>query len=335
MGRSTAQGARDDVEIVKDFGVLKEVVEAANNDAEVASQDSKALKDVAEAVQNDIEFVEDMKSAKKVKVAKEDTYDVGVKVVEEERQIVIRRAKVDEEGVQVAGENVDAVNEEVKAVNDVAVIKPAQGWNAVDITIGAAERAEERRCERREGAEEAKQEGDGKVDRKGKQEARGGSKQEQEDVRKPAEHNLGLPLELWMDILPMMTGTSRRNFAQTCRVARVITSGMTSNWNMSTGEFGKKERKCNGQTIVTSTNSRLMTVVRADKSHPRTGFKYHELGMVKRLAVEMFDAKEQLRHLEFHRIPMLTAGLVALLLPKMKKLEYLGKSVIRHSDFEE
>ncbi|KAI9818278.1 MAG: hypothetical protein M1826_001422 [Phylliscum demangeonii] len=135
---------------------------------------------------------------------------------------------------------------------------------------------------------------------------------------------LGLPKTVWIEVLLELTASDRWNFALSCKEACAVVGEMTTFWDVTRGLFYQPQRTARGAVRPQAATQHAITVVRTNEHHARRHYIGHQISMMKRLTVSLDNVGRLLRHLQFHRTPLLTAAWLGLVLPAMPHLAYLG-----------
>ncbi|KAI9843737.1 MAG: hypothetical protein M1838_002480 [Thelocarpon superellum] len=140
-----------------------------------------------------------------------------------------------------------------------------------------------------------------------------------------------LPTEIIIEILVSLDRRSRNSLVMSCKDIWTALGRTTTTWNMSTGDFGGAETlevtrlpQASARASTGPITRHANTIVVEATMAETKGYMHHELHTLKMMTLSCYNVADQIRHLEFHRVSLLTARLVDHLVPQMPNLEYLG-----------
>ncbi|KAI9807692.1 MAG: hypothetical protein M1825_005633 [Sarcosagium campestre] len=136
---------------------------------------------------------------------------------------------------------------------------------------------------------------------------------------------LPVPQEILTQIVLDLDHGSRRNLALTCRDAFESISAVTCIWDLEAGELygadqGEKIHLHPG--VLEPATRHSLTVVSGNYNND--GYMGHDLSMIQKMTVGLWNVGDRIRRLEFHGVPLLSWELLHMIVPRLPRLEYLG-----------
>ncbi|KAI9792139.1 MAG: hypothetical protein M1833_001253 [Piccolia ochrophora] len=133
------------------------------------------------------------------------------------------------------------------------------------------------------------------------------------------------PKEITAQLLLSLDHKTRQNVAMTCRDAFDCVNEVMATWNLTKGEFQGADtggKRILPQNCVQPATKHSVTVV----THNATGEEYmgEQLSMMKKTTIGLYNMSDHFRRLEFHKLPLLSSTIIAMVAPHLPNLEFLG-----------